>query len=229
MATLTLAEISVEMAKELGSPSANVELDDATIQKQWLKALDIFNDKVGLPVLESLSVTANTQSYDLTSVLASAPVVRKVLDLYTPDTYNDAFNTSLLETPDVVYDPEAIVIEQLRKSWNSKSVHTRFAVIEPMTLMIIPAPTKDDTYKILVQKEYDVSTIPDKYERIVRNKAISLCLMIIFNSRTRLATPMRNGDYIKYSNTNKYGFELSSKLDTQFEEDCYRLVSNRVI
>ncbi len=53
--------------------------------------------------------------------------------------------------------------------------------------------------------------------------------MIIFNARTRTATPMRGGDYIKYFNTNKYGFALSDKLDAQFDKDCYDLVTQRTI
>jgi hypothetical protein len=229
MATLLLSEISVKLAKELGAPSSNVELDDVTIQEQWLKALNYFNEDVGLAVLEELPVTTNVQNYDLLTILASAPIVRKVIDMYVPNTTGDIFNDSLFETPLVVYDPESIVIYNQFQQWNNIASNATWALLEPMTFMVIPAPKADATYKILVQKEYDILTLPDKYEHIVSTKARALCLDIIYNARSRLSTPMRGGDFVSYKSGLAKLFEQIEKLDTKYDFECKKLITKRTI
>ena len=250
----SMTDITNRMFVELGRPNPETELSKEDMEKQWKLALDEFNELVGNWQLRLLQVTAGEQRYNIEEWFP-ALYVRKVLDVY----YNaDSTLNSIMEEYKYYYNPyyysyysyydydseggTNVAAPQTRTtdcSYNlledikakCSLVQRDFNFISPTTLILLPAPHTNGTVLLLVQEDYTYVTLPDQYELIVTDYAIGRCQRILANARTRLATPMRSGDFIKHAVRNReyHNVGMWKEAHEIFKQKCDIIVTERMM
>lgn len=246
----TVAEIIAAMTDELGCPSPETELSEETMTNQWNYALEEFNERVGNLSLRLFAIAPGQQLYKLANMFPTLPTARKVTKVY----FYDGAETPFLDVAEVYasategyydYDDEAasattyIVRDEDAslnliadmKYTNSRSVfQKKFKFIDPSTVLLIPAPPADASGTLLcvVISDYDTTTLPQKYERLVTDYAKALCQEIIANARASAATPMRFGDFVRYASREKYQYSKAEQGRCEFERRCNEIIANRL-
>lgn len=78
----TIAAIVTNIREELGNPNVSTEITPTQIERQWYRALDEFNDKVGQLELRLTNVVPGQQFYKLKQLFPTIPTIRAVKGVF---------------------------------------------------------------------------------------------------------------------------------------------------
>lgn len=89
---ISIASVTASMREELGNPNPSTEISDVQIERQWYRALDEFNHKVGQLELRLFNVTPGQQLYKIKAMFPTETRVirdiKKVFYLIGENVYN---------------------------------------------------------------------------------------------------------------------------------------------
>lgn len=229
----TISEIVEVMLKELGTPDSKTELDSTLASKQWTKAFNDFNKRVGKWCFRTFTCVADQQRYSMKELFPDAKIYdiknvfrpsKSLVDNYLTVTNTFYYAEGSLVTPFKEYDDIAF----LRAMYNVPDYEFIFS--EPDTLVLVQTPKEADTILIVTQEDYTTTTLPDDYEAVISEYCKEFyCQEIIRKARMRLATPLRNGDFIKYPVSHAKEKSFTEDAKNAFINECDRLIESRMI
>ena len=228
--TKTVNQIVAEILEDLGTPAPN-ELTSTIATRQWTNAFNEFNKRVGEWILTSAKLTANTQNYNM-ATLISGKTVRDVKYVFNGNSIYSEEVGGVTEyymtvglTTTALTGSDIDVINAAKDELSEIG----FNFIAPSTLIMLPPPTEAVNMLMLLQVDYTTALLPDEYEAIVTRYAKALCQEIVGNARARLNTPMRQGDYITFSKRELGQYDRADSGYELFTKECDCIVASRML
>lgn len=228
-----VVDIIADMLPELGTPDPKTELSTATAIKQWTKALADFNRRVGKWVFRTFDTVVDQQRYSMATLFPDTTIL-DVKNVFRPQ---DALVMTYLALTVPYYYYDYIVTTTYKQYEDVEFLNAMknvpdmdFIFSEPDTLILCDTPKKVESVLILVQEKYTSTTLPDDYEPIITEYCKEFyCQEIIRKARMRVATPLRNGDFVKYPVSHSKEGSFTREARDIFYAECDRIIQNRII
>jgi hypothetical protein len=221
------------MLLELGNPCPKTELSTATATKQWNKAFADFNRKVGKWIFRTFTTVVNQQRYSMAELFPETTIT-DVKNVFRPQ---DALIATYFALISPYYTYDYIITTNYKKYDDIEFIKAmrvvpemEFTFSEPDTLILCETPRKAESVIIITQEKYTTTTLPDDYEPIISEYCKEFyCQEIIRKARMRVATPLRNGDFVKYPVSHVKEGSFTREAKTVFETECDSLIQKRLI
>lgn len=223
MSAKTTADIIAIVRDDLGTPDPVTELKDSTITRWITDSIRTFNRLVGKVGTRVLSSSMNVQTYNLSTLFSPAEII-KVRKIITDPVIENKIVGATSETA-----PSDIT--SIDTASQVSSAEDIDIIYEAPLLTIIPAPATDGKkYILLTQEPYTLADIPEDYFDIVLKHIKAQCEYIVVRTRLRLATPMRQGDFIMgYGKKEELLSKDADKILADFEKECADIALIRMV
>jgi len=225
-----LTDIISEMMLDLGNP-APTELTAPHATKKWNKAFLEFNKRVGKLVITTIALKANQQSYDLKQLYPASDIynVLKVVrpkesffEVYFPFEATVYYNG-------IAYNMKQYTDIELLNAMKDVQEYDMHFLEDLSILMLENPPLSDCSAVIMYTEPYTTTNLPDIYEPIITDYTRDhICQDIIMKARQRVATPLRNGDFVKFPVSHAKGKTDIEVAKTKFEDACDEIQRKRL-